>query len=190
MTEPQSATEIYQRWRSGDERAAQQLFALYARRLSGLAQANISQRLARRIDGEDVVQSVFRTFFRRGAVGEFSINSEVDIWRLLVKITVRKTRTQARRHTSERRDIAAESPATAPDWLLEAMDQDPNPADAAEIVDLMQAILRGLPETHGQILAMRLAGYSRTDIATELGLSRQTVWRVLSLLQDRVLALQ
>lgn len=182
------ASELYQRWRSGDELAGKQLFAHYARELSKQAQSHISARLARRIDGEDVVQSVFRTFFRRDAIGEFTINSHVDMFRLLAKITARKTQTQARRHTSQMRDIAAESPDSAPDWLLEAMDQDPGPAEAAELADLMQAILRGLPEAHGQILAMRLAGYSQTDIAAELGLARMTIHRVLSVLKDRAQA--
>ncbi len=190
MGEATSATELYQRWRAGDERAALELFELYARRLSALAQSQISARLARRIDGEDVVQSVFRTFFRRGERDEFRIESGVDLWRLLVKITIAKARTQAGRHTSEKRDIASELASQdakdTPDWLLEAMDRDPGPEQAVETVDLIEAVLRGLPETHGQILGMRLAGHGSSDIAKELRLSRQTVYRVLAILQERM----
>jgi len=179
-------TQLYERWRAGDEEAARQLFALYSQQLCNLAQSHISDRLARRIDGEDVVQSVFRTFFRRSAESKFNVNSAVDIWRLLVKITILKARTEARHHTAAKRDIAAESPDTAPDWMLESMGSEPTPADAVELVDLIETAMRGLPPTHHQVLALRLAGCSSTEIASELKISRQTVYRILSILCDRI----
>lgn len=184
------ATDLYQRWRAGDELAAGELFGLYATRLAALAQTQISQRLARRIDGDDVVQSVFRTFFRRGEQDQFQIHSGVELWRLLVKITVAKARTQARRHTSEKRDIAAECAAltadTPPDWILAAIDREPPHEQAVETVDLIEAVLNGLPETHAQVLAMRLSGHGSSEIAKELQLSRQTIYRVLAILQERI----
>ena len=64
-----------ERLRAGDPRAAERLFACYAERLGHLARQNLSRKLAGRIDSEDVVQSVFRTFFRRNARGEFHIDS-------------------------------------------------------------------------------------------------------------------
>ena len=53
------------RLRGGDPRAAEELFARYAERLVRLAQRHLGRKVATREDGEDVVQSVFRTFFRR-----------------------------------------------------------------------------------------------------------------------------
>ena len=37
-----------------------------------------------------MVQSAFRTFYRRNAQGEFHIDSSVDLWRLLETITRHK----------------------------------------------------------------------------------------------------
>jgi hypothetical protein len=51
----------------GDSAAVEQLFERYAQRLARLADRNLSRKIAGRLDGEDVVQSVFRTFFRRSA---------------------------------------------------------------------------------------------------------------------------
>src|SRR5947209_331345 len=52
-------------WRQGDEDAARKIVDRYIDRLLVLARRRISQRLAPRVDAEDIVQSVFRTFFGR-----------------------------------------------------------------------------------------------------------------------------
>ena len=67
--------ELVQKCREGDKDAARCLFERYARQLTGLAEQHLSRKLARRMDGEDIVQSVFRTFFRRTAEGEFRIDN-------------------------------------------------------------------------------------------------------------------
>ena len=51
----------------------------------------ISQRLASRIDPEDIVQSVFRTFFHRAKQGQFHLEDPEDVVKLLARITVHKT---------------------------------------------------------------------------------------------------
>ena len=62
---------LVERWQSGDQSAAKQLFDTYVDRLVALARRRISQRLNSRLDPEDVVQSVFRTFFERAKEGRF-----------------------------------------------------------------------------------------------------------------------
>src|SRR5437762_5158584 len=155
MDKPASIPPLVQRLRDGDPQAAEDLFQRYAERLVRLAEQHLSRKVAGRVDGEDVVQSVFRTFFRRSAEGEFRIDSSAEIWRLLVKITLLKARAQGRRHTAGVRDVAAESPA-ADAWLREALARDPGPADAAVFLDQVAALLRGLPPLYGTILEMRL----------------------------------
>jgi RNA polymerase sigma-70 factor (ECF subfamily) len=144
MTESDPVAEWVQRWRAGDQDAAGQLFARYARQLTHLAEKLLSTKLASRLDGEDVVQSVFRTFFRRSAQGEFHIDSSAQIWRLLVKITLLKARAKARHHRAARRDVATELP-DADDWLPDALTREPGPLEAAALVDQIEALLDGLP---------------------------------------------
>lgn len=185
MSDSLLATELFRRWQRGDQDAAQHLFELYSTKLTGLAEKHLSERLARRLDGEDIVQSVFRSFFQRSAGGEFSIRNSTDLWQLLVKITLSKVCSQARRHTAAMRDMRAET-ASSETWMLEALTRDPGPVEAATLVDQIETILEGLPDTYGQILALRLEGRPRTEIAEDLGISRQTVYRVLTLLQQRL----
>ncbi len=185
MSDRACATELFHRWRCGDQDAAAELFHLYSARLTALAQKNLSDRLAPRLDGEDVVQSVFRTFFVRSARGEFRIQNSVDLWRLLVKITLAKVSTQGRRHTCAKRDVNAEAGGME-EWMLEAFQDEPGPLEAATVVDQIATILNGLPESYGNILALRLEGYSRTEIAKRLSISRQTVCRAIDLLKERL----
>ena len=71
--------DLIRRLREGDPKGADELFAQYARRLTRVAEQHLTRKLAGRIDGEDVVQSVFRTFFRRSAEGEFRIDGSAQL---------------------------------------------------------------------------------------------------------------
>jgi RNA polymerase sigma-70 factor (ECF subfamily) len=169
----------------GEGAAAALLFNRYAVRLSRLAEEHLSQRLAGRLDGEDVVQSVFRTFFGRSARGEFRIDTSVQLWCLLVQITLRKVRTKARHHTAGVRNVAAESPLT-PHLEPTLIAREPDPAEAAALVGEIEDLLRGLPALHGQVLELRLQGHGVAEIAPRLGVSQRTVYRTLTLLQERL----
>jgi RNA polymerase sigma-70 factor (ECF subfamily) len=162
--------------------APEDVFARYADRLVRVAEQHLSRKLAGRLDGEDVVQSAFRTFFRRSAAGEFRIDTSAQLWRLLLTITLRKARAQGRRHSAGKRAAAAEAgEPTAP-----LADDEPGPAEAAALVDQIEALLRGLPALYAQILERRLEGRPVAEIADQLGLSRQTIYRALNLLQERL----
>jgi RNA polymerase sigma-70 factor (ECF subfamily) len=186
MTDSAAVQDMLQRWRQGDPLAEQQLFARYCEALSRLADQHLSRKLAARVDGEDVVQSVFRTFFRRGMAGEFHIDSSGELWGLLVRITVRKARAYARHHLAQKRDASAEAPALAEAGFPDRLAREPDPAEAAALVDQIEALLRGLPESYAHILQHRLQGQLVDETARELSVSRQTVYRALTLLQQRL----
>jgi RNA polymerase sigma factor (sigma-70 family) len=177
---------LAERLQGGDARAAEELFARYARRLTCLAEQHLSRKLAARLEGADVVQSVFRTFFRRSAAGEFRIDSSDELWRLLVKITLQKARAKARHHTAAVRDVTAEAPGGGAALLAQAVAHEPGPAEAAALVDQIEGMLQGLPPLYGDLLRLRLEGHSASDSAARLGVSRRTVHRALQLLQQRL----
>jgi RNA polymerase sigma-70 factor (ECF subfamily) len=185
MEQDDPVSSFVRRLCAGDAEASEQLFAHYATRLARLAERHLSRQVAARADADDIVQSVFRTFFRRNARGEFRIDTTAQLWRLLVTITLREVRSQARRHTAGVRDVAAEVPDAEPS-LAAALSREPGPEEAALLVEEIDALLRGLPERYGEILGLRLEGYSVAEIATRLSLSRQTIYRALDLLQQRL----
>ena len=182
-----SGIDLVRRLQEGDSRAVEQLYARYVRQLVRLAERQLGGKLAARLDAEDVVQSAFGSFFRRDARGDFEIGSSLELWRLLVKITLNKTRAKARHHTTEGRDVAAEA-AAGETLVAQALARGPRPDEAVAFVDQVEALLCGLPEPYGQILDMRLTGHSVAEIADALGVSRQSVYRVMNLLRQRLQA--
>jgi RNA polymerase sigma-70 factor (ECF subfamily) len=186
MGEADAVPGIVTRLIDGDPGGMDELFAQFAGRLTRVAEAHPSRKLTGRVDGEDVVQSVFRTFFRRSAAGEFHIDGSAQLWRLLVKITLRKARAKARHHTARRRDVRAEVAVDGEGWLAEAVAREPGPLEAAILVDQIETLLESLPPLSCFVLDLRLQGLGPSEIAPRLGVSRQTVYRTLALLQERL----
>jgi RNA polymerase sigma factor (sigma-70 family) len=186
MDETDPVADWMRRWGAGDPRAAELLFARYGERLTQVAEQHLSRKLAAREGGEDVVQSVFRTFFRRSAEGQFQIDTSAQVWRLLVKITLQKVRTRARYHATKKRSAAAEVQPEEDSWVAEALAREPDPAAAAELVDLMEALVQGVPPLYCRVLELRLQGMVPADVARELSISRNTVYRALELFKQRL----
>jgi DNA-directed RNA polymerase specialized sigma24 family protein len=187
MDETDPIADWMRRWGSGDPRAAELLFARYGARLTQVAEQHLSRKLAAREGGEDVVQSVFRTFFRRSAEGQFQIDGSAQVWRLLVKITVQKVRMRARYHTAKKRSVAAEVQPEDDSWVAEALAREPDPAAVASLVDLMEALVQGVPPLYCRVLELRLQGMVPADVARELNISRNTVYRALGLFKQRLI---
>ncbi|MCA9217811.1 MAG: hypothetical protein KDB27_32300, partial [Planctomycetales bacterium] len=68
-----SDSSLVSNFRRGENDAATELYERYARRLIQFASKQTSTKYASRFDPEDVIQSVFRTFFRRVSDGQFTV---------------------------------------------------------------------------------------------------------------------
>jgi RNA polymerase sigma-70 factor (ECF subfamily) len=167
--------------RAGDQGAAHQVFQAYVRSLLNLARWHLSQRLARRVDPEDVVQSVFRTFFSRAKEGQFTVENQADLGKILVGITVRKALRQVALHTAAKRDFTQEarSDEKAPANLAELRDVQPSPEAAVAFVDQLEHLFARLRPQDRKVLEMRLQNYTTLEIAHELGTSDRHVRRAL-----------
>src|SRR5262249_38717285 len=96
---------LLRRLRTGDQDAATQLYLRYAQRLQLLAPAECSAELARRVDMEDIVQSVFCSFFRGVSDGYYDIPAGEELWKLLLVIALNKIRAKGAFHRAARRDV-------------------------------------------------------------------------------------
>ena len=163
-----------------------EVFERYSKQLADLAQRHLSTRLQRRMDGEDIAQSVLRTFFRRSELGEFRFDNSTDLWKLLVTITLKKVHNKARHHHAERRDLSREHESLDAAAELPVLARGPSPAEAAELLDQVDWMLEGMTDTHREIFFLIVQGYSRTEVAEKLNVSRMTVHRVLDLLRDKL----
>src|SRR3954468_2244838 len=93
------------RFRRGQDDAPTLLYLRYAERLRALAEKQSSPGLAARVDPENIFQSVFRTFFRRAAAGQYDVPEGEEIWKLLLVIGLNKIRAVGAYHRAARRDV-------------------------------------------------------------------------------------
>lgn len=175
---------LLDQWRAGDQRAAVELFQRYAERLVALTRARLSAKLTRRIDPEDVVQSVYRSFFAHARAGRYDVQRGGDLWRLLVAITFHKLSTQIKWNTSQKRAVQQEQ-ALGNDDSLAGMDaqllaRQPSPLEAATLADEVEQIMGLLDPVERRIFELRLQGHNIFEIAAAADTSERTVRRVLS----------
>jgi RNA polymerase sigma-70 factor (ECF subfamily) len=168
--------------RAGDEQAAREVHRRYTPRLVALAQRQFTPALLRRVDPESVVQSVYRSFFRREGAGQYTFGDWDDLWGLLACITLRKCSNRTRFHRQESRDVGREvrpgpggdSSGTA--W--EPADREPTPFEATVLRETMTALFQGLTPRERRIVEGLLAGGTVEEVRRAVGCGERTVRRV------------
>jgi RNA polymerase sigma-70 factor (ECF subfamily) len=166
------------RFRRGQDDGPTMLYLRYADRLRALAAAQSSPGLAARVDSEDIVQSVFRTFFRRAAGGQYDVPEGEEIWKLLLVIALHKIRSAGKFHRAARRDVRQSAGGAVYDRAVDsAHGHDEGALTVLRLV--MDEILDALPAGHRPIIERRIEGYEVAEIAVQLRRSKRTVERVL-----------
>jgi RNA polymerase sigma-70 factor (ECF subfamily) len=190
MSETESFAELIARLQAGDEAAAGRIFHNYARRLIGLARSRLDTRIRQKVDPEDVVQSVFRSFFTRQGGGAYQLEDWDSLWSLLALITLRKCGHHIEQYHAARRDIhreaAVQGPPDRSSAVWEPLGRDPSPSEAAMLVETLEALARELDERDGKILALSLEGFAVSEVSARMGCTERTVYRVLAYIRERL----
>jgi hypothetical protein len=90
------------------ELAARMIWGRYFQELLSLARSHLSARIRGREDEGDVLQSMYQSFVLRQRRDDFDLSSRDELWKLLVQITLRKTRNTPNHHLQGKRDIRRE----------------------------------------------------------------------------------
>ena len=180
-----SDRSLLRRFRAGQDDAATQLYLRYAGRLHALAAAQCGTDLAARVDPEDIVQSVFRTFFRRAAQGHYDVPEEEELWKLFLVIALHKIRDTASYHRAAKRDVSATATGAAFDHAA-GRRAGPDENALATLRLVIGEILDGLPASLRPIVALRIEGYEVQEIADRTGRSRRSVERALQDFRSRL----
>ena len=168
--------------RGGSEDAATQLYLRYAHRLRALARNQTSAELARREDVDDIVQSVFGSFFRAAAMGHYDLPAGDDLWRLLLVIALNKIRTKASFHRAAKRDVRK---ALGGDALSNFSSQERDDETAlASLKMVIEQALEQLPPLQQQMAILRIQGHEVPEIAAAVGRSYRTCERALKLFRE------
>ncbi len=180
---------LVRRIRNGEVDAATGLYLRYARRLQRLATYQTSPKLAARVSSEEIVQSVFRTFFRRAASGQYEVAESDDLWKLFLVITLNKIRKASEYHHAQKRSI--DKTVSLPDGFFSSdLGADKNQEIACSILEMtIEEILAGLPARHQEIIRLRIEGYSLPEIAEKTGRAQRTSERVLKAFRESLLGM-
>src|SRR5439155_8740349 len=157
-----SDRSLLRRFRDGSEDAATQLYRRYAHRLRALARANTSAHLARRVDAEDIVQSVFRIFFAAARQGLYDVPAGEDLWKLLLVMALNKIRAEGAFHNAAKRDVRATTE-------LDRSDGDGDPAEDEFATNFLRLVvsdtLSHLPDFERRLIELRMEDYEVAEIA-------------------------
>ena len=173
---------------AGDDQAAERIFHRFAGQLIALARSQLQQGLQGKVDPEDVLQSVFRSFFRRHQAGQFHLDSWDSLWGVLTVMTLRKCGHLKEYFQAARRDVRREEQgaAHALEELGRICAREPTPEEAAGLTDLLEHVLRDFDERERRIVSLHLQGYSHAEICAEVGRAERTVRRTIARARKRL----
>lgn len=178
---------LLRRFRRGNDDAATALYVRYAERLQRLADNQVSTDLATRVDADEIVQSVFRTFFRRAADGQYDVAGQEDLWKLLLVMALNKVRSTGTFHRAEKRSATRTK-------SLDAVDIDPvKQNDSGESVAFLvlkmtvNEFVGELPEEHQEVVRLRIEGLEVDEIVDRTGRAKRSIERILQGFRKKLL---
>ena len=184
MSASSSFARLLQKLQVQDQEGAAKIVERFAADLIALAARRLGSSLRRKVDPEDAVQSVFLTFFRRLASGEFDgLQDWESLWGLLACITACKCTNLREHFDRQRRNRKLETPIDK-----EIISPMPRPEDALMLEELIENVTRDVPRGK-EVVDLRQLGHSVEDVAQEADCSERTVHRVLALVKKRLQAI-
>jgi RNA polymerase sigma-70 factor (ECF subfamily) len=183
MPTASSVTKWIEDAKSGDQKAAQEIWKRFFAQLLDEARKWVSPTGQIIGDEADVVAKAFESFFCRATEGYFpNLNDRESLWTLLLTLVERKAIETAETRGGETRDAhgtPASGAATTPiaDGEL-----------TADLVDLVGDQLRSLlqrlgPSATVQVALLRLQDYTVREISETLGCSETRVFRELGIIR-------
>ncbi|WP_165234510.1 RNA polymerase sigma factor [Aquisphaera insulae] len=177
------------------DEAARIIWERFSPRLKVLVRRHLDNRILRREDEHDILQSMFASFFKGQYEGKTAPASRKELWKLLVRITMCKVVNTANRHMAERRDFrkermdrpTARDDSRLPHWLLEHVDRNqPSPEDQVAVVEEVTRLLDMLPEEQRRIVVWKLEGFTNAEIASMIDRTVRAVELKLQLIRKRL----
>jgi RNA polymerase sigma-70 factor (ECF subfamily) len=178
--------QLVEALRHRDNNAWNEVARRYTAGLIGLARRRLDSRLQPKLDPEDVVQSVYRTFLRRHQLEQFQFATWESLWGLLVTLTVCRCSKWYQHYAAQKRDVNRDArlpagAATGDDeqaGYREPADPGPTPQEAALLTEMVNEMLRGLDDKQRRIIVLGLLGFDDAQIGQEVGRTEYRVRQV------------
>jgi DNA-directed RNA polymerase specialized sigma24 family protein len=186
MSEPIDFVAFVKRVRAGDPEAAAELVRDYESAIRVAVKLKLTDpALRRRVDSDDVCQSVLASFFVRAAAGQYDLSDPAQLVSLLVTMARNKVASEARRQARECRD------ARRGVNLSEAAEQvadGPGPCTVVTNRELLQKTHELMTPEERDLADRRAAGQGWDEIAAALGGTAQARRKQFERALDRALA--
>ncbi len=192
MVDSDNVSHWIQLVKDGDSVATNQIWKHYFDRLVRAVRKRLYGQNRAVSDEEDIVLSVFESFYGAAEQGRFpDLADRDDLWQLLLTMSARKVVDKRRHDHRQRRggDIKRYSlQGEAEDsTIIEAIGTDPSP----EMVLMMQESVEQLFSHLGggqlqELAGAKLEGCSNAEIAARFGCSERTIERRLHLIREKL----
>lgn len=178
--------------KDGDSAAANRIWQLYFDRLVNLIRGRMKGQNRAVSDEEDIVLSVFDSFYDAALQGRFpDLSDRDDLWRLLLRMSARKVVDKRRHQQRQRRGgnvkiLSLDVPEDEKN-VFEAIDREPSPEMVLMMEESIQELFSTLDVGHLKELAVaKLEGYSNAEISRRFGCSERTIERRLHLIREKI----
>lgn len=199
--DPKSLGSMLHRLKSGDESAASEILDRYESQVRLVVRRFLPRVLRSRFDSQDIMQSVWRSFFQKvrddqaaktteRAAGDEPSQEFQDagqLFKFLSRMARNKVIDQYRRETSLKSDVHRQRAMHGESGEdLDPPSPEESPAEVVEAADELSHWRSLIPEDRQELIDMKADGMSTREIGVKLGISERTVQRVLEDLRQRV----
>jgi RNA polymerase sigma-70 factor (ECF subfamily) len=163
------------------EMFASEVFRRYSIRLLHLANDRLGRDVRGKLSPEDVVQSAFKSFFRR--LNDFRLERDgADaIWGLLSIITIRKCKKWDAFYRCDKRAVQREKPDDSRlAGQVRHTSSEPGPEDVLIVEELLEKLFSEFEPRQQQMILLRMDGCSVGEIAAQCQSSCRTVARTIA----------
>ncbi|MCA9049141.1 MAG: hypothetical protein KDA89_10465 [Planctomycetaceae bacterium] len=173
----------------GDSAAANRIWQHYFDRLVRSVRQRLKGQNRAVSDEEDIVLSVFDSFYAAAEQGRFpDLSDRHDLWRLLLRMSARKVIDKRRHDRRQRRggDVEIHSLGSDDEIIIEVIGNEPSP----EMVLMMQESVEqffshfGVGHLH-ELAVAKLEGYSNAELSRRFECSERTIERRLHLIREK-----
>lgn len=177
--------------KNGDSVAANQIWNRYFDRLVRLVRRRMCGQNRVVSDEEDVVLSVFNSFYDAAANGRFpDLTDRDDLWQLLLRMAARKVIDKRRHDLRQRRGgsvrIHSLDETDSQKSALEVIGNEPSPEMVVMMQESVQQFFSHLGVGQLRDLAgAKMEGYSNAELARRFECSERTIERRLHLIREK-----
>ena len=178
--------------KDGDSEAANRIWQHYFDRLVRSVRQKLFGQNRAVSDEEDIVLSVFESFYDAAENGRFpDLSDRDDLWRLLLRMSARKIVDKRRHDQRQRRggDLQIQSLHVGEDNadVIETIGDEPSPEMVVMLQESVEQIFSHLGVGQLRDLAgAKLEGYSNAELAQRFDCSERTIERRLHLIREKL----